>query len=243
MSVPDSTVLLSSPSAIQQTSSLLLLLPGELRNHIYSFCAEPKIRSLRRNPRPNNGWKRSSGRYGNLRCVCRQVREEFAPIYAANTTIRIHELTADLYIKAFYPHLVESTKSPTIARGFLFDPTNTLEIATYFGMEFDARLLIRLCQQQSEIKVKFLDASACLDLAVELDEFFASISSGAFRPDMENTFHSIIIRCTLQPSITVKFRSNAVFEKSASSVEESELRGELVRMGAPALTSFSLRLG
>jgi hypothetical protein len=235
---------LSSPRPIQQTAPLLLL-PGELRNHIYSFCVEPRLRILRSRSKFNGDYRRASGEYGNLRCVCRQIRKEFAPIYASKTTIRLQQSAVDLCIKAFLPHFTRKAASkipPGLAREFFTRPADNIQIVFRFGYPFDVTALIHLCQQYHQIRIIFREASASLRLVGELNELFAKILSGTFRPDIVNVFEYITIQCSREPEIAFKLHEGAVFNELEPNGVEVDLAKWLRNMGAPAMESFKLCL-
>jgi hypothetical protein len=244
MSDPLCAPSLSSPKPIQQTSTLLLL-PGELRNHIYSFCVEPRIRVLLRRPRLNGDYRRASGKYGNLRCVCRQIRKEFAPIYASNTTIRVQQPAVDLCITAFLPQLTRKAAlkiPPGLAREFFTRPADNIQVVFRFGYPFDVTALIHLCQQHHQTQIIFREASASLRLVGELNELFAKILSGTFRPDLVNVFEYITIQCSREPEIAFKLHEGAVFNELEPNGVEVGLAKWLRNMGAPAMESFKLCL-
>ncbi|KAI8930994.1 hypothetical protein NX059_012005 [Plenodomus lindquistii] len=100
------------------TDSLLLRLPGELRNRIYDFCIEDNYEHDRRivlrpkkDPFPGyckvqSDWLQEHEPvalrffYG-LTQVCRQVRAEYLLLYRAQAEVRVHDMEVYRYIDTF----------------------------------------------------------------------------------------------------------------------------------------------
>ncbi|KAL1792513.1 hypothetical protein ACET3X_009020 [Alternaria dauci] len=166
----------------------LLALPGELRNRIYEFCVEPKALYIPRHPiRTKKHYAHARcGLYGSLRNVCRQTRAEFGSSYMAKNVMVLHQITANAFLKTFYPDLRQpkvSSGEPPLEHGTADSSVQgNILIMSYFGQPYDATPLARLCMKYPNFNVTFTDASACLRLAVLLDGFFANISSGEAPP-------------------------------------------------------------
>jgi hypothetical protein len=235
-----------SPS-ITQTSPFLLL-PGELRNRIYTFCIESKHRKLRRKPRRNSKFTRPCGVYGNLQYVCRQLHAEFRPFYAARTVVEVHQPSVNDFIATCYPHaktsrsLEDEDRNKSQISGEAYSPQvqGNLRIIVYFGFTFDAKPLMRLCVRYPAICVDLSNASACLHLGGELKELFASISSGAFQLDVETAFESITIQCSLHASLIFCLRQGVEIGDVAPRI--MDLRDWLLSQGAPSMNKFAVVL-
>jgi len=236
------------------STSPLLSLPGEIRNRIYEYCVEPKAIQLPRMPkRAEKPYEHVRfGLYGSLRNVCRQTRAEFGSMYMAKTVLVIHQVTAHKFFYSFYPGLRKQNGfgNEPLQPGRPTDelPVSTgvpgvqgnIRITTYYGLRYDTRLLVRLCAKYPSVKVAFTDASACLDLASSVDDFFAHISSGAFRPHLELVFQRIDITCSTVPEICFTFYSREIMEKAMKRVGEVDSRQALIEMGAPAMDAFAI---
>ncbi|KAI8931082.1 hypothetical protein NX059_012093 [Plenodomus lindquistii] len=89
---------------VPQDNSLLRL-PVELRNRIYEHCVED-------HPIPvasHHGeyhWN-SAGNFGALAKTCRQIRQEFLPLYLQNTTQKLQNSESTNFIAKFYPYAEE----------------------------------------------------------------------------------------------------------------------------------------
>jgi hypothetical protein len=224
-----------SPSTTQ--TSPFLLLPGELRNRIYNFCTERKPRKLRHKPRQNPNFTRPCGDYGNLQYVCRQLYSEFRPFYAARTVVEVHQPWVNAFIAICYPDagdpLLQDKNSSTKVQG-------NLRIVVYFGFTFDAIPLMQLCMRHPSIRVDFSNASASLQLAGQLRELFASISSGAFRLNVEHFFEAIAIQCNRNASIVFHLRQGVEEAEDMARIED--LRSWLLIRGAPGMNGFTIVL-
>jgi hypothetical protein len=230
-------------------------LPAELRNRIYELCIESKALQLPRHPRLKKEHYADvrCGLYGSLRNVCRQTRAEFGSMSMSKTVTLIHQITANAFLKAFYPEL----KQPVLAREELkfrrcteklLTKTSTaisavqgnILIITYFGHRYDATPLVRLCAEYPAFKVTFTEASACLRFASLLNDFFASISSGAFRPYLDRVLQKIEITCSKLPEIRLLFQSERVMEDVMARVGTTDPRESLIMMGAPPMDAFNI---
>ncbi|KAF2030274.1 hypothetical protein EK21DRAFT_112191 [Setomelanomma holmii] len=95
-SLEDATV---RPDALQ-----LLTLPGEIRNHVYTFACDHNEVKLTRSPsckvQENPQEELSEGRqFYNLTQVCRQIRTEFLPIYRHTSKVRLQYIDLPAYLK------------------------------------------------------------------------------------------------------------------------------------------------
>jgi hypothetical protein len=239
------------------STSYFLLLPGELRNHIYSFCTEPKPPRLRRFPkclRDKSAIKHTFGLYGSLQYVCQQVRGEFTPIYMWTTMMTLHLPTAYRFLKTFYPQLggsiterSETTNEATIStRSALMDigsVQGNIRIQMYFGQTLRVTDFVRLCQNHHNVKVTFSDATASLRLRPEMNELFADISSKKFCPDLNHTFDNIFLHCRHDSWVTFVVRAGSTFNDAfAGKTATPDPRALLISMGAPALESFHVKI-
>jgi hypothetical protein len=228
-------------------TSPFLALPGELRNRIYELCVEPKPIKLPRMPKKMEKsyahvhW----GLYGCLRNVCKQTRAEFGPIYMARTVLVIHQVTANTFLKSFYhdPRRQRVPANEQLQSSHLTDKlgasttTGNIQIITYFGLRWDATLLVRLCAKYPALKVTLNEASACLRLAPTVKDFFTSISSGAFRP---RGFQRIEITCSTLPDIRFTFQNERAMEDMMKRVGELDPRQSVIKSGAPAMDAFAI---
>ena len=234
------------------STSPFLSLPGELRNRIYDFCTEPKPRQLPRSPRPEYS-HRPFGLYGSLQYACRQVRTEFRPVYMARTALIVHQSTADTFLKIFYPQSTRNSLSneaqsaersayelPAFNQTAIYGVQGNIQLRTYFGQRYDATLLARLCIQHKHFRVTFLEASASLDIAPALTEFFAQLSAGIFSLDLENLFMKISIVCSRYPTVAFVFHPGRSMKDLVASDGISDPRELLARMGAPPMTAFTI---
>jgi hypothetical protein len=137
-------------------------------------------------------------------------------MYMAETVHVVHQVTANTFLYSLYPELRQQNElaSEQLQSGCQTDKHHAstsvsglqgnIQIITYFGHEYDATPLIHLCVKNPAFKVSFTDASACLRLGCLVNDFFATISSGAFRPHMKR-IQRIAITCSTQPEITKNF--------------------------------------
>ncbi|KAI8931078.1 hypothetical protein NX059_012089 [Plenodomus lindquistii] len=80
-------------------NSRLLDLPGELRNRIYDYCAETiTVSTTFCTSHPGH-----KAEYRGLTQVCRQIRQEYHPIYMSGTTFEIDYKHISSYWNARYP--------------------------------------------------------------------------------------------------------------------------------------------
>ncbi|OAL57223.1 hypothetical protein IQ07DRAFT_627102 [Pyrenochaeta sp. DS3sAY3a] len=140
-------------------SSRLLALPGELRNHIYTFCIEPSSPIRSRGPRKSTETRHSLGQYGSLMHVCHQTRTEFSPMYFARTPVVLHQPAVNLYIQTFYPGVTREiskgeSRSANLEDRILpaftharrdWNVQGNIHVASYFGFQFNAAVLVHLC--------------------------------------------------------------------------------------------------
>lgn len=240
------------PAPVSQTSPILLL-PGELRNRIYSYCLEPKQRRLLRKPKPIDNRVHDRGRYGSLRYVCRQLRTEFTSVYNAHTVIVIHQPSVDAFIGTFYPQVAESfaKKRDKSAAETSFDCAYTgsssiqgnLRIQTHFGLLFNANLLFYLCIQHPTVKVRFLDASASLQLASGLDALF---QPGMFLSDLKNSLWTMEFTCSRKPQITLIYCAKVQARHDELRRRQSDyghVKERLRNLGGPAMEDFNITIG
>ena len=227
-----------------------LSLPGEIRNRIYEYCVEPKPRQLLRMPkRPRKHYRNTRyGLYGSLRNVCKQTRAEFGPMYMAETVHAVHQVTANTFLYSLYPELRQQNElaSEQLQSGCRTDKHHAstsasglqgnIQIITYFGHEYDATPLIHLCAKNPAFKVSFTDASACLRLGCLVNDFFATISSGAFRPHMKR-IQRIAITCSTQPEITLFLPCSVADDLMAHVGDPRQAMNE---MGAPPMDAFAV---
>ncbi|KAF2024500.1 hypothetical protein EK21DRAFT_117696 [Setomelanomma holmii] len=100
--VSEMTHLISEADGLQISppKRTLLTIPGEIRNKIYAYCTEDRVLVLLLRYEGQH----YAGDFRSLTQVCRQLRDEFRPLYQRLTTIRPY--FPDLqkrYIEAFYP--------------------------------------------------------------------------------------------------------------------------------------------
>lgn len=227
----------------------LLALPGELRNRIYEFCVEPKALYIPRHPKRTKKHYAHArwGLYGSLRNVCRQTRAEFGSSYMAKNVMVLHQITANAFLKTFYPDLRQPkvpSGEPPLERGTADSSAQgNILIMSYFGQPYDATPLARLCMNYPNFNVTFTDASACLRLAVLLDGFFANISSGTFRPDFERLIQKVEISCSMQPEMRFTFQSRRAMEDFVEQSGIADPRQVLMKMGAPPMNGFAILFG
>jgi hypothetical protein len=236
-------------------TSQFLLLPGELRNRIYSFCSETKAREVPRKPRSSIKTQRALfGIYGSLQYACRQTRAEFGPMYMASTVLKVHQPTLDGFLRTFYPHLktlhakgtdsyhIKVPKVPDFPLKGISGVQGNIHIKTYFGTQLDATLLMQLCLDSPAVKVTFMEASASLRLAHALNKLFANLSSGRFRPDFCRTFDRVWIICNAYPTITYSLQSGRTIDNIPVSDGVSDPRRILYHNGAPAMEDFAVTI-
>jgi hypothetical protein len=163
----------------------------------------------------------------------------------ARTVLVVHEITANTFLKSFYPdpgrqhvpaneqlqssHLTDRLGASTT--------TGNIQIITYFGLRWDATLLVRLCAKYPALKVTLNEASACLRLAPTVKDFFTSISSGTFRP---HVFQKIEITCSTLPDIRFTFQNERAMEDMMTRVGELDPRQSMIKSGAPAMDAFAI---
>jgi hypothetical protein len=174
-------------------------------------------------------------------------------MYMAKTVMVVHQITANSFLKTFYPELRQlalAREEPQSRHNIEMLPasrTNAIPgvqgnilIISYFGTRFDATLLVRLCTKYPSFKVTFTEASACLRHAALLGDFFTMLSSGAFRPDFENVFEKVEISCSMLPEIRFNFYSASVMEGAMAHYGTADPRQSLVKMGAPPMNAFAI---
>jgi len=174
-------------------------------------------------------------------------------MYMAKTVLVVHQITANAFLEAFYPELRQlklSSEEPLLKRCTDVLPASStnavsgvhgnIMIISYFGNRYDATPLVRLCMKHPNFKVTFTDASACLRLAVLLDDFFTKVSSGAFRPDLEHMFQRVEISCSLLPEMRFTFQSGRTMHDIVAQDGTADPRQSLIEMGAPPLNAFAI---
>jgi hypothetical protein len=203
-----------------------------------------------RYPRANSKCQHRSGSYGYLRYVCRQIRKEYTPIYAAKTTVLVRQPTANQFIATFHPRVLKTILRHSARTTCVkLDPftnivpeiADDIHIVSYFGYPLDVTMLIRLCQQMSKTRIKFKEASASLRLADELDEFFACVSRGTFCPDLENIFYRIKIQNSRKPIIMFQFYQSCMQYGLKPNYEGRDARALLESVGVPKMGEFGVK--
>jgi hypothetical protein len=234
-------------------TSHFLLLPGELRNRIYSFCIEPKTRYFLKNPRSNTFKKlRPFGVYGSLYHACRQTRAEFGSWYMASTTLQVHQITLNVFLGTFYPFLnkpqakeiihVKAHEVPRHATTGISGVQGNIHIQVYFGARFDATLLVQLVLKYPAVKITFAEAAPSLRLANALNELFADLSSGKFRLDFKHIFDRFWVTCSRVPEVAYSLQAGRTIEDIPVPNGITDPRLVLYHNGAPAMEDFAIMI-
>lgn len=72
------------------------------------------------------------------------------------------------------------------------------------------------------------------------DDFFAKISSGVFRPDLERLIQRVDISCSMLPEMRFTFHSRRAMEDLFEQDGAADPRQALIKMGAPPMNAFAI---
>lgn len=188
--------------------------------------------------------------------VCHQMRTEFSPIYFARTPVVLHQPAVNLYIQTFYPGVTREiskgeSRSANLEDRILpafthahrdWNVQGNIYVASYFGFQFNAAVLIYLCMLYPNIRVHFREAGANLHLAPDLDAFFAAVSTASFRPDMQRTFEAVTIRMSREPLMVFLTYAGVKIEDAVPAEYKGDVQAWLVSQGCPAFKEFCVRI-
>ncbi|KAF2846253.1 hypothetical protein T440DRAFT_522007 [Plenodomus tracheiphilus IPT5] len=137
-----------SQLTVKPQDNALLQLPAEVRNLIYNYCVEDHP-VLVTSHCENYGWN-SAGDYGALAKTCRQIRQEFLPLYLENTTIKLYESSNASFITTFYPYVEEEVMKKY--RGNFIIPLSHPESEE---LHVDITEVLRLAVRSPKVRCRF----------------------------------------------------------------------------------------
>ncbi|KAF2832499.1 hypothetical protein CC86DRAFT_462782 [Ophiobolus disseminans] len=120
---------MSTAQSTQSHDCILLELPGEIRNLIYSFATESHVITLfppeqeKKSGKvkvkfasPSNSDEKPTRQFLSLTRVCQQIREEFLPIYILNNTVHVRFYDLQAYLDFVAPLHIDRSGTSKDAR-------------------------------------------------------------------------------------------------------------------------------
>jgi hypothetical protein len=239
----------------QRISNMHVLLTqlAELRNRIYHFAAEEgritylphrlRIGYTEGQLREYLGESELDKRvpdFLNLTRVCRQIRAEFSPIYAAETEIHVCHLDIDEFTSYHFPHMARDNDT---------EPAGNLVIDCRFpGFDdeedddpcephIDMLPFLEYCRIRPGLKVKcgrsYICCHSCsegwADVTKVMDVLFALASNKKLQDWLSDTIEKVNISCSPALSLFVKEGKAVEWMKQRNSGDEDPATQEWMR--------------
>lgn len=217
----------------------LLSLPGELRNRIYDYCAEPWPITL------HPAYLRhrhvlSRMEFGGLRYCCRVMYFEFTPIYLARTTVSLQPSNIERYLSVFYPKR-STVQDPIMSSNTLSLRTHgVIKISLRLGEVLDLTPLAGLLARIPGMRIEIAHGAAINPMMRDCIELLRTILSRSCLVDFQHTVERILFRYSLSAEVVVKLHRGVTFDELFSDVPNQRPRQWLIQQHIPALSRLKI---
>ncbi|KAF2846254.1 hypothetical protein T440DRAFT_558398 [Plenodomus tracheiphilus IPT5] len=130
----------------------VLTLPGELRNRIYEYCTNGSPLTMTH----QSGLRDNTRQFRGLTQTCRQIREEYRPLYMSRNVMKFHDIkTLQGYVGDFYISDSQLTQATEDVRGH-YTGDLIVFVTNDWGLNLDIQRILIFVADFPSVRCRFM---------------------------------------------------------------------------------------